>query len=68
MNPVIEAIKSRRSVRSYKATSVRKETIEAIIDAGNWAPTGNNRQCWRFVVVEGGGFRQKLINHVSTVM
>ena len=64
MNPVIETIKSRRSVRSYKQTPVPKELIEAIIDAGNWAPTGNNRQPWRFVVVEKGDFRERLI-HVA---
>ena len=61
MNPVIEAIKTRRSVRSYQTRPVAKDVIEAIIDAGNWAPTGNNRQRWRFVVVEDVAFRQKLI-------
>jgi len=61
MNAVIEAIESRRSVRSYKATPVPKDMIEAIIDAGNWAPTGHNLQRWRFVVVEDSEFRQKLI-------
>jgi nitroreductase len=60
MNPVIEAIRKRRSVRSYKPDPVPRETIEAIVDAGNWAPTGLNQQCWRFVVVEDGAFRQKL--------
>jgi nitroreductase len=60
MNPVIEAIKCRRSVRSYKATPVPQELIEAIIDAGNWAPTGNNRQPWRFVVVQESDFIGKL--------
>jgi nitroreductase len=60
MNPVIETIKRRRSVRSYKPGPVPRDAIEAIIDAGNWAPTGLNQQCWRFVVVEGDSFRQKL--------
>ena len=60
MNPVIQAIKKRRSVRSYKPDPVPREVIEAIIDAGNWAPTGLNQQCWRFVVVEEDAFRRKL--------
>lgn len=60
MNPVIEAIKRRRSARSYKPDPVPREMIEAIIDAGNWAPTGLNQQCWRFVVVEEDAFRRKL--------
>ena len=61
MNPVIEAIKKRRSVRSYKTDPVPREMIEAVIDAGNWAPTGHNYQRWRFVVVQDPAFRQKLI-------
>jgi len=38
MNPVIEAIKARRSVRCYEGRPVPRELIEAILDAGNWAP------------------------------
>ena len=60
MNPVIEAIQKRRAVRSYKPDPVPRDAIEAIIDAGNWAPTGLNQQCWRFVVVEEDAFRRKL--------
>jgi nitroreductase len=62
MNAVIEVIKNRRSVRSYLDKPVPKEVIDAIIDAGNWAPTGNNEQNWRFVVVQDRGFMQTLIN------
>jgi len=58
----METIKKRRSVRSYKTDPVPRDAIEAIIDAGNWAPTGLNQQCWRFVVVEGDPFRPKLID------
>jgi nitroreductase len=38
MKAVIEAIKARRSVRSYQDKPVPRELIEALIDAGNWAP------------------------------
>jgi nitroreductase len=62
MNPVIETIKRRRSVRSYEATPVPRDMVEAIIDAGNWAPTTNNHQRWRFVVVEDDEFKQRLTN------
>ena len=62
MNAVLETIHKRRSVRSYKARPVPRDAIETLIDAGNWAPTGNNWQRWRFVVVEDSAFRQKLID------
>ncbi|MBC7113398.1 MAG: nitroreductase family protein [Candidatus Methanomethyliales bacterium] len=49
---VLEAIKARRSVRSYKEDPVPDDLIEKILDAGRWAPTGGNIQPWRFIVVK----------------
>ena len=60
MNPVLENIKTRRSVRSYKDLPVPKELIDKVIEAGNYAPTGNNTQAWRFVVVSDAEMRGKL--------
>ena len=62
MNPVLKNIKTRRSVRSYKNTPVPKELIEKVIEAGNYAPAGNNSQSWRFVVVTDTEMRGKLYN------
>ena len=67
MNAVIEAIEKRRSVRSYTSDAVPREMIEAIIDAGNWAPTGHNRQRWRFVVVVEGEFRERLVSAATPI-
>ncbi len=50
-NPVLEAIYSRRSVRSYSKEPVSRETVLEIIRAGTWAPSGLNNQPWRFVIV-----------------
>ncbi len=61
MNAVIEAIKKRRSVRSYQSTPVPRDIVKAIIDAGNEAPSAMNSQPWRFVVVEGGEVKKKLL-------
>ena len=62
MNPVIEAINSRRSVRAYESKPVPKEVLNKIIEAGNQAPfTSMTRsQPWRFVVVQNPEFKQKL--------
>ncbi|MFW6040435.1 MAG: nitroreductase family protein, partial [Thermoplasmatota archaeon] len=35
---IFEAIKERRSVRSYKNKDVSKEKIEKLIEAAIWAP------------------------------
>ena len=48
---VTEVIKSRRSVRKYKDTKIPDAVITEIIECARMAPSGNNIQPWRFVVV-----------------
>jgi nitroreductase len=47
-----EAIKERRSIRKYKDEEVPRKDIERIIELATWAPSGGNRQSWRFIVIE----------------
>jgi nitroreductase len=54
-------IKGRRSVRAYSDEPISKEHIEAVIEAGTWAPTGTNRQPWKFIVIEN----KELIKYIS---
>jgi len=68
INPVIEVINKRRSVRAYEPKPIPKDIINTIIEAGNQAPStgrmvkGEIRfQPWRFVVVEDPEFKQKLV-------
>ena len=46
-------IKGRRSVRSYTSELVLREQIEAVLEAGTWAPSAKNGQQWRFTVLSG---------------
>lgn len=48
-----ELIESRKSIRKFKPTPVPKQTIEKILTAGMHAPSGKNRQNWRFYVLQG---------------
>lgn len=61
MNPVIDAIRKRRSVRAYEPKLVPPDLINIIIDAGNEAPSAMNSQPWRFVLVEDKEVRKKLL-------
>jgi len=47
----LEAIKGRRSIREFTDEPISKEILTEILDAARWAPSGGNRQGWRFVVV-----------------
>ncbi len=57
---VQEAIHSRRSVRAYQEKPVPREVLDRVLDAGRMAPSGNNRQPWKFVVVTGAQMRDRL--------
>ena len=57
---VFEAIQKRFSVRSYKSQKVTPEQLNAIFEAARLAPSANNRQEWRFIVVEDAETRKKL--------
>jgi nitroreductase len=61
-NPVLEAIKNRRSTRCYNPKPVPREVLAAIIEAGDQAPFTSMTlsQPWRFVVVENPEFKRKL--------
>jgi nitroreductase len=68
MNPVIEAINKRRSIRAFEAKPIPREIINTIIEAGNQAPSTMGMvkgvlrfQPWRFVVVEDPAFKQQLL-------
>jgi nitroreductase len=48
---VTEAIKARKSVRSYLDKPVENEKVTLILEAARLAPSAFNKQRWRFVVV-----------------
>lgn len=57
---VFEAIRTRRSIRSYRDAGVEEQKLNKVLDAGRLAPSANNLQEWRFVVVRNGETRKKL--------
>jgi coenzyme F420-0:L-glutamate ligase/coenzyme F420-1:gamma-L-glutamate ligase len=57
---VMEAIRGRRSIRSFEARSVPGALLDRVISAACWAPSAHNRQPWRFAVVTDEGIRQRL--------
>ncbi len=64
---VLEAIKTRRSIRRYKTTPVDDKALEFILEAARWAPSWANSQCWRFVVVRDSDVKNKLADTILSV-
>ena len=58
MNEVLRTIKNRRTIRRFKSDPIEDEKLQAILDAGRWAPSFSNLQPWRFIVIKD----QKLKN------
>jgi len=48
----IGAIAARRSIRRFKADPVSDEQLQTILTAAIRAPSGKNRQPWKFIVVK----------------
>jgi len=48
----LTAIAARRSVRRFKDDPIPEEKLDAILKAASQAPSGKNRQPWRFIVVK----------------
>lgn len=68
MNAVLQAIRSRRSCRAFTEKKVERGDLEAIVDAGLWAPSGKNSQCWHFSVLTNEEKIQKLAKFVGTAV
>jgi nitroreductase len=57
---IYEAVKIRKSVRAFKNEDVPEDVLTRILDAGRLAPSANNFQEWRFVVVRDEKTRRKI--------
>lgn len=57
---VMEAIKKRRSIRSYSDKPVEDRKLGLVLEAARLAPSAGNRQEWRFVVVKDKETRKRL--------
>jgi len=62
---VLEAIKTRRSIRKYKTDPIDDKTLETVLEAARWAPSWANTQCWRFIVVRDGDIKSRLADTLN---
>jgi nitroreductase len=52
MNETLRFIRERRSCRAYKSDKIPSDILNAIVDAGLWAPTGMNKQDRHFTIIQ----------------
>ena len=57
---LFEAIYSQRAIREFKPDPVPDEVIHKLIEAATKAPSGSNRQSWKFLVIRDIELKRKI--------
>lgn len=52
MNETLKTILERRSIRKYKQEQIKEKELQAILEAGRFAPSAKNQQPWHFTVIQ----------------
>lgn len=68
MNETLKNLKERRSCRKYAKKQVEAAALDAILEAGTYAPTGMNRQAPVIVAVQDPAVRDKIARLNAAVM
>lgn len=56
----MKAIQDRRSIREFTPEPVTGQELDKILEAARQAPSGENAQPWRFIIVQNEGLRKKM--------
>jgi len=67
-NEVLECIKKRRSIRKFLPEQIKDEELNAILEAGTWAPSGGNNQTWLFTAIQNRSILRPLNKLVKEAM
>ncbi len=68
MNEVLNTIKVRRSVRAYKPDAVPTKLLNAVLEAGTYAPTGGGHQSPVIVAITSKKYRKEIAELNAGVM
>jgi len=65
VNPVLETIFERKSVRKFKPEKVARNKIEQIVRAGQRAPTACGMQTYSFIIISDPDKRQEILQAIA---
>jgi nitroreductase len=63
---ILDVITSRKSIRRYMEEPIRDAMVDKILEAARWAPTGENHQPWRLIVVRNPEVKRR-ISHLARI-
>ncbi len=56
----VQTILNRRSIRRFQSTEIPEEDLKQIFECARQAPSGGNRQPWRYIVVKDKSIKKEL--------
>ncbi|RVU54026.1 nitroreductase family protein [Anaerosphaera multitolerans] len=65
---LLNIIKGRRSIRKYSDKKISEEDLREIVEAGIWAPSGQNRQPWYYVVIHSESEMKRVRNYFQGIL
>ncbi len=65
---LMEAMRTRRSVRRYAAKPVERATIDRLLEAAALAPSASNAQPWAFGVLQGADVLQRYSDRAKALL
>jgi nitroreductase len=60
VDATMKVIQDRRSIREFTEEPVSEYDLDMIMEAARQAPSGENAQPWRFIIVKDEGMRKKM--------
>ena len=63
----IDVIKTRKSIRDFSNKPISDKILNEILISGQLAPSCQNRQCWRYLVVKDKNLINKLALHSGLI-
>jgi nitroreductase len=60
VDATMKVIQDRRSIRNFTDEPVSEQDLDMLMEAARQAPSGENAQPWRFIIVKDEGMRKKM--------
>lgn len=65
LKELLKIIKERRSIREFTNIKINDEDIRILIDAARYAPSNNNRQAWKFIILKNDKIKSEIVDAVK---
>lgn len=58
-----EVINTRRSIRAFSDDPIPEEVLHKVMMSAGKAPSGRNRQNWKYILIDNNDIRNELVKH-----